>query len=342
MELTLQKADVLWLAQPLEKQTGVLHEPLASRLTVVLPCAKDEDVGMSLPCSISIPAEELTTENKTSLLDQHVKFKLLDGVEIVATHVLKLRDCIPVLTEGFVHWTQPVLHKDMIWDVEIAIDVKTDRRPRALISRAIAVKNGAKNVAQKLSLHKKKVVVGLLPAVVSCVLGVLVSVAMSLVTVFAAISAVLVLKVARSERVKEACQHFLTSQQGQLLLFQGMPGEEALSPSVLSERAKEFVLESPSHKLVASLAIDFVGNATFVVPVIGELADIFWAPVSSGMVHTLYKESSPYARYFGFFEEVLPFTDIIPTATLAWMKENLSMSELKKMITPLTKSRKQE
>ncbi|RMX67082.1 hypothetical protein DD238_001083 [Peronospora effusa] len=364
MELTLQSADVLWLAQPLEKQTGILHGPLASHLTVLLPSAKDQDVEVSLPCNISIPPEELTTENKTSLLDQHVKFKLLDGVEIVATHVMKLRECIPVLTEGSVHWTQPVLHKDMMWNVEICIYVKTDRRPRALISRAIAVKNGARNVAQKLSLNKKKLVVGLLPAVVSCVLGALgtspiwlpltllvgvmgfpiwfvASFAMSLVTVFAAISAVLALKVVRSERVKGACQHFLTSQQGQLLLFQGMPGEEALSPSVLSERAKKFVLESPSRKLVASLVIDFVGNATFVVPVIGELADIFWAPVSSRMVHTLYKESSPHARYLGFLEEVLPFTDIIPTATLAWMKENLSTSELRKMLT-LTKSRKQE
>ena len=149
-----------------------------------------------------------------------------------------------------------------------------------------------------------------------------VSAAMSLMTVFAAVSTVLMRKVACSERVKGACKHFLTSQQGQLLLFQGMPGEEALSPSVLSERAKEFVLQSPSHKLVASLAIDFVGNATFVVPVLGELADILWAPVSSKMVHTLYKDSSPHARYLAFLEEVLPFTDIIPTATLAWYVTN--------------------
>ena len=113
MELTLQNADVLWLTQPLEKQTGVVHGPLASQLTVVQPSANDHDVGESLPCRISISAEELMTEKKTSLLDQHVTFNLLDGVEIVATHVLKLRDCIPVLTEGSVHWTQPVWHKDV-------------------------------------------------------------------------------------------------------------------------------------------------------------------------------------------------------------------------------------
>jgi hypothetical protein len=192
-----------------------------------------------------------------------------------------------------------------------------------------------------LSLHKNKAVMGLLPAVAGCVVGIVgtspvwlpltllvgvmgfpvwfvVGVAMSLVTLFSAISAVLAARIARSERVKGACQHFLTSQQGQLLLFQGMPGKESLSPSVLTARAKAFVLANPSRKLVASLAIDFLGNATFVVPGLGELADVFWAPVSMKLVDMLYSESSPHAKYVAFLEEVLPFTDIIPTATLSW------------------------
>lgn len=196
----------------------------------------------------------------------------------------------------------------------------------------------------QLSLHKNKAVLGLLPAVAGCVIGVVgispvwlpltllvgvmgfpvwfvVGVAMSLVTVFSAISAVVTIKLVRSARLKGACQHLMTSQQGQLLLFEGMPGEESLSPSALSDRAKEFVLESPSRKLMASLAIDFLGNATFVVPGLGELADLVWAPVSAKLVDTLYKESSPHAKYVAFLEEVLPFTDFVPTATLAWYVE---------------------
>ncbi|CAH0473295.1 unnamed protein product [Peronospora belbahrii] len=363
MELLLEKADVLWLAQPYKKKKEMLEGPMYSYLTVLLPSANNQDAGVPLPCSIHIPAEELTTENKTSQLDEHVTFEIRDGVEVLSTHVMKLRDCIPVLTEGSVHWMQPVLHKDAVWNVETFVHVRTDRRPRALISHAIAVQNGARNVAHKLSLHKNKVVVGLLPGVIGCVLGFLgtfpiwlpltllvgvmgfpvwlvIGAAMSLVTVLSAISAVLALKLARSESVKGACQRFLTSQQGQLLLFQGMPGEEVFSPSVLSDRAKEYVLESPSRKLVASLAIDFVGNATFVIPVLGELADIFWAPVSARMVDILYKESSPRVKYLAFLEEVLPFTDFIPTATLSWIKENLNSSELKKILK-LTRFHKQ-
>ncbi|KAG6976803.1 hypothetical protein JG688_00000988 [Phytophthora aleatoria] len=353
MELLLQKAEVLWLAKPSKNQVEAPRAPQATQLKVLLPYAQDQDEGASLPCNISIPAEELTTKNKVSLLDQHVTFKLLDGEKLVATHALKLRGCIPMLTEGSVHWTQRVLHKDVLWDVGMHVYVKTNRRPRALIAHAVAIRNGASSVAHQLALHKNKAVIGLLPAVLGCVVGVVgtspvwlpltllvgvmgfpvwivVGVAMTLVTVFSTISAVVTVKLARSERVKGACQHFLTSQQGQLLLFEGMPGEESLSTSALSARAKEFVLANPSRKLVASLAIDFLGNATFVIPGLGEVADVLWAPVSARMVDTLYKESSPRAKYVAFLEELLPFTDFIPTATLAWMKENLSSSELDK------------
>ncbi|ETK78634.1 hypothetical protein L915_15387 [Phytophthora nicotianae] len=363
MELLLEKAEVLWLAKPSKKQVVTPRAPQATQLTVLPPYAEKQDEGAPLPCNISISAEELTTKNKVSLLDQYVTFKLLEGEELVATHARKLRDCIPVLTEGSIHWTQPVLHKDVLWDVGIHVYVKTNRRPRALVSHALALKNGASSVARQLALHKNKAVIGLLPAVAGCVVGIIgtspvwlpltllvgvmgfpvwivVGVAMALVTLFSTISAVVTVKLARSERVKGACQHFLTSQQGQLLLFEGMPGEESLSTSALSARAKEFVLENPSRKLVASLAIDFLGNATFVVPGLGEMADVLWAPVSAKMVDTLYKESSPHAKYVAFLEELLPFTDIIPTATLAWMKENLSSGELDKLFA-LTKFHKQ-
>ncbi|KAI9995068.1 hypothetical protein PInf_012060 [Phytophthora infestans] len=334
MELLLEKAEVLWLVNPPEKQVEAPRAPQATRLMVIVPFAEKKGEGTPLPCNISIPAEELTTKNKVSLLDQHVTFKLLDGDDLVGTHALNLRECIPVLADGSIHWTQPVLHNDV---------------------RAVKL--------WQLALHKNKAVVGLLPAVVGCVVGVVgtspvwlpltvlvgvmgfpvwivVGVAMTFVTMFSTISAILTVKLVRSKRVKDACQHFLTSQQGQLLLFEGMPGEESLSTSALSARAREYVLESPSRKLVASLAIDFLGNATFVVPGLGEVADVLWAPVSARMVDTLYKESSPRVKYVAFLEELLPFTDFIPTATLAWMKENLSSAELDKLFA-LTKSRKQ-
>ncbi|RLN93232.1 hypothetical protein BBJ28_00015555 [Nothophytophthora sp. Chile5] len=342
MEITLQDAEVVWQAKHLKKQTEDPRAPLATTVTVFLPSPSatdsDERPELSLPCKISVPPSDLeegAEENEHSVLNRHVTFNLRDGDELVATHALKLRDCIPVLADGAIHWTQPVLHKDILWELEISISVITDRRPRALISHAITMKNRASGVA-----HQNKAVLGLLPPIAGCIIGIVatspvwvpltvlvgvmgspiwfvVGVATSLIVVFSVISTVVTVKLVRSERVKSACQHFLRSPQGQLLLFEGTPGEKTMSPSVLSARAKEYVLANPSRKLVASLAIDFLGNATFVVPGLGELADVLWAPVSAKMVDTLYSESSPHAKYVAFVEELLPFTDFIPTATLA-------------------------
>ncbi|TDH73476.1 uncharacterized protein CCR75_003081 [Bremia lactucae] len=359
MELSLLKADVLWLAKPRESKLTKLQAPQATRLIVQLPYAEKKDQGVSFPCKILIPVEEVAAKNEASLLEKNVTFKLLDEEEVVATHTFKLRDCIPVLNTGSLHWEQLVLYRDELWNVDICVHLETDRRPRAFVAHAVAVKNGVKSIA-----HQKNVAVAsLLPVVAGCIVGVMGTAPFwlpltlvvglmgfpiwitfgfltAMLVVLSAISAVVTVKLVSSERVKSACQHLLTSQQGQLLLFEGMPGEELLSPSVMSVRAKEFINANPSRKLVASLAIDFLGNATFVVPGLGEVIDVLWAPVSSKMVDALYKESSPRAKYVALMEELLPFTDFIPTAKLAWMKENLSSAELGKLLM-LTPSRKQ-
>lgn len=182
---------------------------------------------------------------------------------------------------------------------------------------------------------------GLVPPVLGCLVGIVatspvwlpltllvgimgapvwfvVAVAGSLVLVFAVLSTVVTVKAVRSARLKAAVTQFLRSPQGQLLLFEGAATEQGMSPSQLAARIQQHVMENPSSKLMASLAIDFLGNATFVVPGLGELADVLWAPVSAKLVSGMYSESSPHAKYVAFFEELLPFTDFIPTATLAW------------------------
>ncbi|CAM9297333.1 unnamed protein product, partial [Phaeothamnion confervicola] len=82
-----------------------------------------------------------------------------------------------------------------------------------------------------------------------------------------------------------------------------------------------FVPEDKWHKLAASLAIDIIGSSSYLLPVIGEAGDLGWAPLQALLIAGMYSKSSPYAAYVGFTEELLPFTDIIPTATLAWLKE---------------------
>lgn len=72
-------------------------------------------------------------------------------------------------------------------------------------------------------------------------------------------------------------------------------------------------------KLIGSIAIDLVGMGTYAIPGIGEVADTIWAPISGVLIYLMYKNAGLAA--VGFVEEILPGTDIIPTATIAWFLE---------------------
>jgi len=85
-------------------------------------------------------------------------------------------------------------------------------------------------------------------------------------------------------------------------------------------------------KLAVSLLIDAIGSFSYLIPGVGEAGDIAWAPIQGVLLSAMYSESTPYAAQFGFIEELLPFTDIIPTATLCWLKENLTRSSQQRRI----------
>ena len=70
-------------------------------------------------------------------------------------------------------------------------------------------------------------------------------------------------------------------------------------------------------KLVISVLIDIIGFLTYFIPVIAEFLDVFWAPLSSLLVFQLY--GSSLLSGIALIEEGLPFTDIIPTATIGWL-----------------------
>lgn len=74
-------------------------------------------------------------------------------------------------------------------------------------------------------------------------------------------------------------------------------------------------------KLVACILIDLVGDSSFILPGIGEVEDVVWAPISSFLMLQLF-ESNVVAG-LEFAKEILPFTDIIPLATCVWVLENL-------------------
>jgi hypothetical protein len=55
------------------------------------------------------------------------------------------------------------------------------------------------------------------------------------------------------------------------------------------------------------------------LPGAGELADVAYAPLEAFLLAQLFRSSA--ISGLGFVEEALPFTDVLPTATLAWILE---------------------
>ena len=75
--------------------------------------------------------------------------------------------------------------------------------------------------------------------------------------------------------------------------------------------------------LIFCIAMDLLGYATYSLPVIGEFADIIWAPIS-GLIFFLSFGGWKGAMggLFGMVEELLPGTDFIPSFTVMWFIRN--------------------
>jgi hypothetical protein len=67
------------------------------------------------------------------------------------------------------------------------------------------------------------------------------------------------------------------------------------------------------------MVLDVIGLATYFIPALGEFADVFWAPISGFLFFTLFGgRFGAIGGVLNFIEEIIPFTDIIPSFTIAW------------------------
>ena len=66
--------------------------------------------------------------------------------------------------------------------------------------------------------------------------------------------------------------------------------------------------------------MDAIGYFSYAIPLLGEFADIVWAPVSA-IIFTISFGGwrGVMGGMFNFVEELLPGTDFIPSFTIAWM-----------------------
>mmetsp|Transcript_35946 Transcript_35946/g.88455 ORF Transcript_35946/g.88455 Transcript_35946/m.88455 type:complete len:281 (+) Transcript_35946:121-963(+) len=101
------------------------------------------------------------------------------------------------------------------------------------------------------------------------------------------------------------------------LFYEGNPRPSALA--VVNAAAPR----DPNYQLILCLLIDFVGgNLSYLIPLLGESFDLVWAPVQMVLMGAMFDSVAPNAKWIGLAEEILPFTDIIPSASLTWLRCN--------------------
>eukprot|EP00930_Biecheleria_cincta_P084855 TRINITY_DN74287_c0_g1_i1.p1 TRINITY_DN74287_c0_g1~~TRINITY_DN74287_c0_g1_i1.p1 ORF type:complete len:374 (-),score=55.59 TRINITY_DN74287_c0_g1_i1:186-1160(-) len=97
------------------------------------------------------------------------------------------------------------------------------------------------------------------------------------------------------------------------------PPAEAEEPRLRRSGCQRACTVSQLTKLAACIGLDFFGSSSYFLPGVGEAADIVYAPVQGIALKFLF--SSTAMAILGFTEEILPFTDIMPTATICWIIE---------------------
>ena len=79
-------------------------------------------------------------------------------------------------------------------------------------------------------------------------------------------------------------------------------------------------MDNKNKLLFKGLAYDALGMVTLGIPVVGPLLDLAWAPFAAKKMGQMYPgKKGRLASILVFIEEVLPFTDIIPSFTLMWL-----------------------
>jgi len=82
------------------------------------------------------------------------------------------------------------------------------------------------------------------------------------------------------------------------------------------------------------ILMDLIGMSSYIFPALGEFGDVVWAPISGFIFLKLFGgRLGAVGSVLNFLEEVLPFTDIIPSFTIAWFirKREMEKSVLRSM-----------
>ena len=92
-----------------------------------------------------------------------------------------------------------------------------------------------------------------------------------------------------------------------------------MKEKILEEIQKEQI-GNKNRNLFLGIVFDAIGMLSFSIPYLGEFSDVIWAPMAGFLMTWMYKgKVGKIAGIFTFLEEIIPFTDIIPSFTLTWI-----------------------
>ena len=72
--------------------------------------------------------------------------------------------------------------------------------------------------------------------------------------------------------------------------------------------------------LLFCILMDLIGYATYSIPFLGEFGDLLWAPISAVIFYKTFGGwRGAFGGIFNFVEELLPYTDFVPSFTIMWL-----------------------
>ena len=84
------------------------------------------------------------------------------------------------------------------------------------------------------------------------------------------------------------------------------------------------IKQQTSTSLIFCVLMDFIGYASYALPILGEFGDIIWAPISALIFfRTFGGWKGAFGGLFNFVEEILPGLDFIPSFTIMWLWQRL-------------------
>lgn len=91
--------------------------------------------------------------------------------------------------------------------------------------------------------------------------------------------------------------------------------------------------EKRLRNLLLSLLFDGIGMSSLLIPGLGDLLDVFWAPLAAWLMTRMYKgRVGQAAGIITFIEEIVPGLDIIPSFTIMWLYTYLLAGKSKEVI----------